>query len=250
MDGQRLGVAARALAWSACAAATQPTARSWAAAPTLARSDRPARAARSAFAVARGRPNTVEVVLEVKRGASLELLRRIDKPQLAQILDALPASANAELGSRAGLTVDHQWLWRPIGNEELYATRVCSGARPAPGVRRRHQPQPAWSCQLARLGVQPALAAERRERPRRARFVADRWRRNRQLSAADPIPLRHRRGECRRAPSAREHEEEKKEKGFVGRRQAWARHYGRAPTIDGVPAAGRRGRKEEARLRR
>ena len=78
----------------------------------------------------------MEVVLDIKRGPSLEALHRIDKPQLARILDVLPAAANAELGSRAGLSVDHQWLWRPIGNEELYATRICSGLgrRPACGI--------------------------------------------------------------------------------------------------------------------
>ncbi|HEY0469027.1 MAG TPA: hypothetical protein VGC79_32765, partial [Polyangiaceae bacterium] len=50
--------------------------------------------------------------------------------------EALPPAANAELGPRSGLSVDHQWLWRPIGNEELYATRICSGLgrRPACGV--------------------------------------------------------------------------------------------------------------------
>ena len=88
------------------------------------------------FRCCAGPPNTVEVVLDIKRGPNLELLNRIDKPPLAQILDALPASANAELGSRAGLSIDHQWLWRPIGNEELYATRICSGLgrRPACGI--------------------------------------------------------------------------------------------------------------------
>jgi formylglycine-generating enzyme len=88
------------------------------------------------FRCCAGPPNTVEVVLDIKRGANLELLRRIDKPLLTQILDALPAAANAELGARAGLSVDHQWSWRPIGNEELNATRVCSGLgrRPACGV--------------------------------------------------------------------------------------------------------------------
>lgn len=102
-----------------------------------ARAERPAKASGTiGFRCCAGQPNTVEVVLDIKRGANLELLRRIDKAQLAQLLDLLPASANAELGSRAGLSVDHQWLWRPIGNEELYATRVCSGLgrRPACGV--------------------------------------------------------------------------------------------------------------------
>jgi formylglycine-generating enzyme required for sulfatase activity len=88
------------------------------------------------FRCCAGPPNTIEVVLDIRRGDSLELLRRIDKQQLAQIIDALPASASAELGSRAGLGVDHQWRWRPIGNEELFATRICSGLgrRPACGV--------------------------------------------------------------------------------------------------------------------
>jgi len=88
------------------------------------------------FRCCAGPANTIEVVLDIKRGASLELLHRIDKPQLTQILDELPAAASAELGSRTGLSVDHQWLWRPIGNDELYATRICSGLgrRPACGV--------------------------------------------------------------------------------------------------------------------
>jgi len=83
-----------------------------------------------------GPANSVEVVLDIKRGTSLELLRQIDKPQLAQVLELLPVAASTELGTRAKLAVDHQWLWRPIGNEELYATRVCSGlgSRPACGV--------------------------------------------------------------------------------------------------------------------
>jgi hypothetical protein len=89
------------------------------------------------FRCCAGAPNTVEVVLDIKRGPSLELLQRIDKPQLTQILDGLPAAANTELGSRARLSVsDHPWLWRPIGNDELYATRICSGLgrRPVCGV--------------------------------------------------------------------------------------------------------------------
>ncbi len=88
------------------------------------------------FRCCAGPANTVEVVLDIKRGPSLELLHRIEKSQLSQILEALPPAANAELGPRSGLSVDHQWLWRPIGNEELYATRICSGLgrRPACGV--------------------------------------------------------------------------------------------------------------------
>jgi sulfatase modifying factor 1 len=88
------------------------------------------------FRCCAGTPNSVEVTLDIKRGADLKALERIDKALLAQILELLPAEANTQLGARATLSVDHQWLWRPIGNEELYATRLCSGLgqRPACGV--------------------------------------------------------------------------------------------------------------------
>lgn len=88
------------------------------------------------FRCCAGAPNSAEVVLEIQHGPNLEALTRIDKPQLTQILDALPVDARAELGGRAAISVDHQWLWRPIGNEELLLTRVCSGLgqRPACGI--------------------------------------------------------------------------------------------------------------------
>jgi formylglycine-generating enzyme len=88
------------------------------------------------FRCCAGPPNSAEVVLDIKRGQSLKLLDKIDKDHLSQVLDALPDVAKTELGGRAGISVDHQWQWRPIGNEELYATRLCSGLgqRPACGV--------------------------------------------------------------------------------------------------------------------
>ncbi len=88
------------------------------------------------FRCCAGPENTALVVLDIKRGPSLELLTRIDKAELTQILDALPKEAQADVGALRGMKVDHQWLWRPIGNEELYATRVCTGLgqRPACGV--------------------------------------------------------------------------------------------------------------------
>lgn len=101
---------------------------------------RPERAAQSngalGFRCCAGTPNSAEVVLDIKRGPELKALDRIDKQVLAQILGRLPAEANAALGERSGISVDHQWLWRPIGNEELLATRLCSGLgqRPACGV--------------------------------------------------------------------------------------------------------------------
>ena len=102
-----------------------------------ARAQRPSAASGTVgFRCCAGAPNTAEVVLDIKRGASLELLSRIDKDDLTQILDGLPDEAKAEVGARSGIKVDHQWRWRPIGNEELLATRVCSGLgqRPACGV--------------------------------------------------------------------------------------------------------------------
>jgi sulfatase modifying factor 1 len=88
------------------------------------------------FRCCAGPANSAEVVLDIKRGQSLKLLDKIDKDQLSQVLDALPDDAKSDLGGRPGVSVDHQWLWRPIGNEELYATRLCSGLgqRPACGV--------------------------------------------------------------------------------------------------------------------
>lgn len=89
------------------------------------------------FRCCAGEPNTAEVVLDVKRSATLELRNRIDRTLLAHLLDTLPDSAFDDLGGRARLgVIDHQWMWRPIGNEELYATRLCTGLglRPACGI--------------------------------------------------------------------------------------------------------------------
>jgi formylglycine-generating enzyme required for sulfatase activity len=88
------------------------------------------------FRCCAGPKNQAEVVLDIKRGASLKLLDKLDKQHTLQLLSSLPAEAKADLGSRAPDNVDHQWLWRPIGNEELYVTRLCSGLgqRPACGI--------------------------------------------------------------------------------------------------------------------
>jgi sulfatase modifying factor 1 len=88
------------------------------------------------FRCCAGAPNTASVVLDVQRGPDLKVRQRIAKSELAQILDTLPDDADTELGARSAISVDQQWIWRPIGNEELYATRLCSGLgqRPACGV--------------------------------------------------------------------------------------------------------------------
>jgi sulfatase modifying factor 1 len=88
------------------------------------------------FRCCAGPPNSAEVVLDIKRGPSLKLLEKLDKEHLNQVLVVLPDEAKSDLGGKPSTVVDHQWLWRPIGNEELYATRLCSGLgqRPACGV--------------------------------------------------------------------------------------------------------------------
>ncbi len=88
------------------------------------------------FRCCAGQTNGAEVVLDVKHGQGLKLLDKLDKQHLSQLLDALPDEAKKDLGGHPGGTIDHQWLWHPIGNEELYATRLCSGLgqRPACGV--------------------------------------------------------------------------------------------------------------------
>lgn len=88
------------------------------------------------FRCCAGAANSAEVVLDIKRGQSLKLLDKLDKDHLSQLLDALPDEAKKDLGGRPSTTVDHQWTWHPIGNEELYATRLCSNltTRPACGV--------------------------------------------------------------------------------------------------------------------
>ena len=102
-----------------------------------ARAQKPTQSAgTTGFRCCAGPLNPVEVVLDIKRGPELKLNDRIDKPKLAMILEALPSEASTQLGEGSAISVDHQWLWRPIGNEELIATRLCSGLgqRPACGV--------------------------------------------------------------------------------------------------------------------
>ena len=129
------GVGVRARASSVSAAATRPRVSWLVAAPT--RAQKPTQSSgTTGFRCCAGPPNTVEVVLDIKHGPELKLNDRIDKPKLAMSLDALPPEASGQLGDRSAISVDHQWLWRPIGNEELIATRLCSGLgqRPACGV--------------------------------------------------------------------------------------------------------------------
>jgi hypothetical protein len=97
----------------------------------------PAQAAGSVgFRCCAGAQNEQEVVLNVKRATPLDLREHLDHGLLAQILSALPDEAARDLGAHGDRVPDRQWLWHPIGNEELLVTRICSGLghSPACGV--------------------------------------------------------------------------------------------------------------------
>lgn len=88
------------------------------------------------FRCCAGPPNSAAVELDIERGPALELVARIDKSQSVRIVEGLPDQARAALSDRSPMGADRQWLWRPIGNEQLYLTRVCAGLgqRPACGI--------------------------------------------------------------------------------------------------------------------
>ncbi|HEY4156636.1 MAG TPA: SUMF1/EgtB/PvdO family nonheme iron enzyme [Polyangiaceae bacterium] len=88
------------------------------------------------FRCCAGPENDAKVVLNVKRAAPLDLREHMDHDLLSQILSALSDEAKRDLGAHGDRAPDRQWLWHPIGNEELYVTRICSGLghSPACGV--------------------------------------------------------------------------------------------------------------------
>jgi hypothetical protein len=94
------------------------------------------RAATLGFRCCAGEPNTQEVVLDVKRGPKLEAKGVVDRDLARTFLELLPEDARTEL-KRFGLPrVEMYWIWRPIGNEELHAARICAGLgkQPSCGV--------------------------------------------------------------------------------------------------------------------
>ena len=74
-----------------------------------------------------GEPNTFEVVLEVTRGEPLKWQPPDDKiaPLLVKLL---PEDLVALSGSKKAFAFERQWLWHPLGNEELLIAGGC--ARP------------------------------------------------------------------------------------------------------------------------
>jgi hypothetical protein len=76
------------------------------------------------------------VVLDVRRGTTLEVREKHDRALAKNIIGMLPEEASRELSDRGQLVGDRFWVWRPIGNEELGLLRVCAGIgwKPACGM--------------------------------------------------------------------------------------------------------------------
>lgn len=87
------------------------------------------------FRCCAGDPNPFEVNIEVARGEPLSL-----KPPDNKIAPALEKLAQADEGApKAGkLIVERIWIWRPFGNEEIWAGGGCSGTiKSKSGKKRR-----------------------------------------------------------------------------------------------------------------
>jgi hypothetical protein len=88
------------------------------------------------FRCCAGPRNVAEVVLRVRHGGTLDAKERFDRELVKKLLGVLPEPARSDLERRGAVTIDRVWVWRPIGNEELYAARVCAGIshNPACGI--------------------------------------------------------------------------------------------------------------------
>ncbi|MEZ4219719.1 MAG: formylglycine-generating enzyme family protein [Polyangiaceae bacterium] len=82
-----------------------------------------------------GDKNDAEVVLNVVRGKALEYKDRYDRELAAKALAKLPEDARKDVGKDT-LKVERVWIWRPIGNEELFLLGGCTGIgrKPACGI--------------------------------------------------------------------------------------------------------------------
>jgi len=80
------------------------------------------------FRCCSGPPNEAKVVLHVDRRPPLE--PREPEPSLSRRLEAaLPVEARAELRRDETFRISREWLWHPVGNEELVVASGCtSGA--------------------------------------------------------------------------------------------------------------------------
>lgn len=94
------------------------------------------RAANIGFRCCAGPKNESEVVLNVVRGDKLDLRQSPDKELASRVLALLPEEAKKDIGDTKGFRFEREWLWRPIGNEELHVLSGCSGlaVKPACGI--------------------------------------------------------------------------------------------------------------------
>jgi sulfatase modifying factor 1 len=88
------------------------------------------------FRCCAGEVNDASVELKIVRGTKLEARESVDRALADKIRPALLELAKADLGDRSDIRLDRQWLWRPIGNEELVVLGGCAGLarEPACGV--------------------------------------------------------------------------------------------------------------------
>jgi formylglycine-generating enzyme len=95
------------------------------------------------FRCCAGPANTVEVVLDVRRGPKLEAKGIVDKALARAFLGALPKDGEAKLRRFGEPRVEMFWIWRPIANEDLHVARICAGLGK----------QPSCSLLFVRLGI-------------------------------------------------------------------------------------------------
>ena len=88
------------------------------------------------FRCCAGAKNEAEVVLEVVRGNKLDARESVDKALASEVMAALPDDAKKDIGKLDGFRFEREWIWRPIGNEELHVLGGCSGlaVKPACGI--------------------------------------------------------------------------------------------------------------------
>jgi hypothetical protein len=88
------------------------------------------------FRCCAGEPNTAEVILEIRHGARLDPVEKLELTLVTRLLAALPDDARATLERGGRPRVDKVWYWRPVANEEFVTASICAGigVRPACGV--------------------------------------------------------------------------------------------------------------------
>jgi len=88
------------------------------------------------FRCCAGEANQAEVDLLVRTGKHLEEFDRIERLRSKRLIAALPEEARSALMRGGAPRLERLWMWRPVSNEELWITAVCSGigTRPVCGV--------------------------------------------------------------------------------------------------------------------